>query len=59
MTVEGHDLEVEVGDFAGDENYDRVKPLYYNNVRVVLMCIDISMHDSLENFEAKVSTQNH
>jgi hypothetical protein len=40
------------------ENYDKLRPLHYADVRVVLMCMDLSSRDSLENLEDKVSARS-
>ena len=55
-TVAGHDIELEVGDFTGNESYHELRKGYYGiDVRVVLMCIDLSNYDTLENVEEQVS----
>jgi GTPase SAR1 family protein len=57
-TVRGCDFELEVGDLSGMEDFDGSRPLYYADVRVVLMCMDISNCDSLESLKEKVSARN-
>ncbi|KAF2035230.1 GTP-binding protein rho3 precursor [Setomelanomma holmii] len=49
MTVEKHEVEVVVRDFSGLETYTCLRRPLYKDVRVVLMCFDISSYDSLDN----------
>ena len=38
---------------AGQEDYDRLRPLSYPDTDVILMCFSVDSHDSLENISAK------
>ena len=49
------DLQVELAlwDTAGQEDYDRLRPLSYPDTDVILMCFSIDSPDSLENIPEK------
>uniref|UniRef100_A0A914S5B8 Uncharacterized protein n=1 Tax=Parascaris equorum TaxID=6256 RepID=A0A914S5B8_PAREQ len=49
------DIEVELAlwDTAGQEDYDRLRPLSYPDTDVILMCFSIDSPDSLENIPEK------
>ncbi|KAH7074444.1 P-loop containing nucleoside triphosphate hydrolase protein [Paraphoma chrysanthemicola] len=53
VTAHSHHLELEICDFNGDESWERLRRQSYTDVRLVLMCFDISNYDSLENVEEK------
>lgn len=36
-------------DTAGQEEYDRLRPLTYDDVDVIILCYDVTMEDSFEN----------
>lgn len=38
---------------AGQEDYDRLRPLSYDNVDVILICYDVSCKDSFENVQVR------
>ena len=38
---------------AGQEDYDRLRPLSYPDTDVILMCFSVDNRDSLENIQAK------
>lgn len=40
-------------DTAGQEDYDRLRPLSYPDTDVILMCFSIDSPDSLENIPEK------
>ena len=50
-----HCLQVELAlwDTAGQEDYDRLRPLSYPDTDVILMCFSIDSPDSLENIPEK------
>jgi len=52
-SVDGRQVEVELWDTAGQEDYDRLRPLSYPNSHVVLICYSIACSDSLENVVEK------
>ena len=42
-------MELGLWDTAGQEDYDRLRPLSYPDTNVILLCFSISSPDSLEN----------
>lgn len=55
IQVDGKQVELALWDTAGQEDYDRLRPLSYPDTDVVLICFAIDSPDSLENVEEKVS----
>jgi Ras family protein A len=55
MICFGVHLQVELAlwDTAGQEDYDRLRPLSYPDTDVILMCFSIDSPDSLENIPEK------
>ena len=53
IEVDGKLVELALWDTAGQEDYDRLRPLSYPDTDVILMCFSIDSHDSLENIHAK------
>jgi Ras family len=43
-------------DTAGQEDYDRLRPLSYPDSHVILICFAIDSPDSLDNVQEKVSS---
>ena len=46
-------MELALWDTAGQEDYDRLRPLSYPDTDVIIMCFSIDNHDSLENIPEK------
>lgn len=46
-------VELALWDTAGQEDYDRLRPLSYPDTDVILMCFSIDSPDSLENILEK------
>ena len=40
--------------FAGQEDYDRLRPLSYPDTNVLLICFSVDQPDSIENVQEKV-----
>lgn len=57
IEVDGKKVELTLWDTAGQEDYDRLRPLSYPDTNVVLMCFSVDQPDSLENIAEKVYTQ--
>ena len=53
IEVDGKSVELALWDTAGQEDYDRLRPLSYPDTDVILMCFSVDSHDSLENIHAK------
>ena len=48
-----YQVELALWDTAGQEDYDRLRPLSYPDTDVILMCFSIDSPDSLENIPEK------
>lgn len=46
-------MELALWDTAGQEDYDRLRPLSYPDTDVILMCFSVDSPDSLENIPEK------
>ncbi|CAB3994665.1 rho-related GTP-binding isoform X2 [Paramuricea clavata] len=53
IEVDGKTVELALWDTAGQEDYDRLRPLSYPDTDVILMCFSIDSPDSLENIPEK------
>ncbi|CCF56348.1 hypothetical protein KAFR_0B00480 [Kazachstania africana CBS 2517] len=53
VEVDGRQVELALWDTAGQEDYDRLRPLSYPDSNVVLICFSIDLPDSLENVQEK------
>lgn len=53
IEVDGKQVELALWDTAGQEDYDRLRPLSYPDTDVILMCYSIDNPDSLENISEK------
>jgi len=53
IVVDGKSIELALWDTAGQEDYDRLRPLSYPDADVILICFSIDSIDSLENVEEK------
>ncbi|KAG0014262.1 GTP-binding protein Rho1 [Entomortierella chlamydospora] len=51
--VDGKAVELALWDTAGQEDYDRLRPLSFPDAHVILICFAIDSPDSLENVEEK------
>jgi len=54
IVVDNKKVELALWDTAGQEDYDRLRPLSYPDTHVVLLCFAIDQPDSLENVVEKV-----
>ena len=53
-------MEIELWDTAGQEDYDRLRPLSYPDADVILVCFSIDSSDSFRNITDKwVPEVNH
>ena len=53
VQVDGRQVELALWDTAGQEDYDRLRPLSYPDSNVVLICFSIDLPDSLDNVQEK------
>lgn len=53
MALLWNQVELALWDTAGQEDYDRLRPLSYPDTDVILMCFSIDSPDSLENIPEK------
>jgi len=60
VEVDGKHVELALWDTAGQEEYDRLRPLSYPDTHVVIICYAIDLPDSLENVMEKwIGEVNH
>jgi small GTP-binding protein len=53
VEVDGRRVELALWDTAGQEDYDRLRPLSYPDSNVILICFAIDSPDSLDNVQEK------
>ncbi|KAF8339821.1 small GTPase superfamily, partial [Cantharellus anzutake] len=53
VEVDGKHVELALWDTAGQEDYDRIRPLSYPDSHVILICFAIDSPDSLDNVQEK------
>merc|ERR1711970_248837 len=53
IEVDNGQVELALWDTAGQEDYDRLRPLSYPDTDVILMCFSIDSPDSLQNIPEK------
>lgn len=53
VEVDGRHVELALWDTAGQEDYDRLRPLSYPDSHVILICFAIDTPDSLDNVQEK------
>ncbi|KAL1797265.1 hypothetical protein ACET3X_003871 [Alternaria dauci] len=53
VEVDGKHVELALWDTAGQEDYDRLRPLSYPDSHVILICFAIDSPDSLDNVQEK------
>lgn len=52
--VEGKSVQLALWDTAGQEDYERLRPLAYSRAHVILIGFSVETPDSLENVKHKV-----
>jgi len=58
VEVDGKHVELALWDTAGQEDYDRLRPLSYPDSHVILICFAVDSPDSLDNVQEKVRASN-
>ncbi len=53
VEVDGRRVELALWDTAGQEDYDRLRPLSYPDSNVILICFAVDLPDSLDNVQEK------
>merc|ERR1712106_83673 len=53
IEVDNRQVELALWDTAGQEDYDRLRPLSYPDTDVILMCFSIDSPDSMQNIPEK------
>ncbi|KAL0094785.1 GTP-binding protein rhoA [Phycomyces blakesleeanus] len=53
VEVDGKHVELALWDTAGQEDYDRLRPLSYPDSHVILICYAVDSPDSLDNVQEK------
>ncbi|OJD20793.1 hypothetical protein ACJ73_07869 [Blastomyces percursus] len=51
--VDGIHMELSLWDTAGQEEFDRLRSLSYDDTQVIMLCFSVDSKDSLENVETK------
>jgi hypothetical protein len=54
INIDGKDVELALWDTAGQEDYDRLRPLSYPDAHVILICFAIDSVEALENVQEMV-----
>ncbi|KAI6233732.1 Ras-like GTP-binding protein Rho1 [Aphelenchoides fujianensis] len=57
VRVDGEETRLSLWDTAGQEEYDRLRPLSYKGTDVILLCYGIDSPHSLRNVEEKWATE--
>lgn len=56
VEVDGKHVELALWDTAGQEDYDRLRPLSYPDSHVILICFAVDSPDSLDNVQEKAKS---
>ncbi|XP_036272536.1 rho-related GTP-binding protein RhoD [Pipistrellus kuhlii] len=53
MKTQGKPVKLQIWDTAGQVDYDRLRPLFYPDASVVLLCFDVTSPNSFENVSTR------
>ncbi|KAJ3115846.1 hypothetical protein HDU96_011034 [Phlyctochytrium bullatum] len=53
FTVDGRTIEFGLWDTAGQEEFERLRPLSYSESHIIFICFDVTRRESLENIAEK------
>ena len=59
LEIDGASISLELWDTAGQEDYDRVRPLSYPNTDVFLVCFSVNSRSSFNNVRDKWLVELH
>uniref|UniRef100_A0A8C5LQ05 Ras homolog family member F, filopodia associated n=1 Tax=Leptobrachium leishanense TaxID=445787 RepID=A0A8C5LQ05_9ANUR len=59
ITIGNKDVDLHLYDTAGQEDYDRLRPLSYQDVNLVLICYDVTSPSSFDNVLIKWYPEVH
>uniref|UniRef100_A0A2K6U3Z1 Ras homolog family member D n=1 Tax=Saimiri boliviensis boliviensis TaxID=39432 RepID=A0A2K6U3Z1_SAIBB len=54
LQVKGKPVHLHIWDTAGQDDYDRLRPLFYPDASVLLLCFDVTSPNSFDNVSARV-----
>lgn len=57
--VDGRSVQLALWDTAGQEDYERLRPMAYSKAHVILIGFSVDTPDSLENVKHKVRLLSH
>lgn len=55
IKIDGRDIELGLWDNAGQEGYEKLRPLAYHESYMLMICFSINERDSLDNARDNVS----
>ncbi|XP_054097089.1 rho-related GTP-binding protein RhoD isoform X1 [Callithrix jacchus] len=54
VQVKGKPVHLHIWDTAGQDDYDRLRPLFYPDASVLLLCFDVTSPNSFDNVSARM-----
>ncbi|XP_051001790.1 rho-related GTP-binding protein RhoD isoform X2 [Acomys russatus] len=53
LQIKGKPVQLQIWDTAGQDDYDRLRPLFYPDVNVLLLCFDVTNPNSFDNISTR------